>query len=405
VYFNTCHHYWDTYWPEQDVHPFTPHDIDLLTAFMRGIGMEPNVFIQGYFGSLRRLGSEETVPAVMKFNSESSPVSAALIVARLLTCSSSKPLDITLSVFEDVCGMDEFWDILKHLRHSEQAGGLRHVRELSYEGLQMTGARKRQSDAVDIGGLDTSGSRWGLADQQQSYSHWKQFQLLFGVPIESISLDSTWFHRRNLLYHQFHPGIQSTLTSLTLSCCGTASLVSILPICPYLTTLNYTGVIPDFTPFDAESLGIALGHAPSLEHVTICFWFMWSARLGRPEACWLRGTIGTLKNLVRLQTLEIPTQLLLGWGLDTPRKPLWDVLPDSLHKLKLRDDGAEIFTAQHHDYCWAKTLAPLFEYLEWREHSCMDQICICQRFSRLDSAVMFLLQQKCHRLGIKLGFE
>jgi hypothetical protein len=57
---------------------------------------------------------------------------------------------------------------------------------------------------------------------------------------------------RNLLYHQFHPGIQSTLTSLTLSCCGTASLVSILPICTYLTTLNYTGVIPDFTPFDSD---------------------------------------------------------------------------------------------------------------------------------------------------------
>jgi hypothetical protein len=61
----------------------------------------------------------------------------------------------------------------------------------------------------------------------------------------------------------------------------------------------------------------------------------------------------------------------------------------SLHKLKLRDDGAKISTPLHPEYCWAKTLAPLCEYLEWREHSChasMDQICIYQRFSWLDSA-------------------
>jgi hypothetical protein len=60
----------------------------------------------------------------------------------------------------------------------------------------------------------------------------------------------------------------------------------------------------------------------------------------------------------------------------------------SLHKLKLRDDGAEISTPLHPEYCWAKTLAPLCEYLEWREHSCMDQICIYQRFSWLDSATL-----------------
>jgi hypothetical protein len=61
----------------------------------------------------------------------------------------------------------------------------------------------------------------------------------------------------------------------------------------------------------------------------------------------------------------------------------------SLHNLKLRDDGAEISTPLHPDYCFGKTLAPLCEYLEWREHSChasMDQICIYQRFSWLDSA-------------------
>jgi hypothetical protein len=48
-----------------------------------------------------------------------------------------------------------------------------------------------------------------------------------------------------------------------------------------------------------------------------------------------------MKNLVRLQTLEIPTQVLLGCDLDRPRLPLWGVFPDSLHELQLRDDGSE----------------------------------------------------------------
>jgi hypothetical protein len=70
----------------------------------------------------------------------------------------------------------------------------------------------------------------------------------------------------------------------------------------------------------------------------------------------------------------------------------------SLHKLKLRDDGAEVSTPLHPDYCWAKTLAPWCEYLEWSEHSChasMDQICIYQRFSWLDSASLI----ECRRNG------
>jgi hypothetical protein len=46
--------------------------------------------------------------------------------------------------------------------------------------------------------------------------------------------------------HEFHPGIQSELTSMTLFVCKTAPLVSILRICSHLTTLKYFGVIRDF---------------------------------------------------------------------------------------------------------------------------------------------------------------
>jgi hypothetical protein len=186
-------------------------------------------------------------------------------------------------------------------------------------------------------------------------------------------------------------------------------LVTLLRICPHLARLNYIGVIHDFNAFDAELFGIALGLAPSLEHVSLCleftmrrdFWGLW-------DAPWLKGTIGALKNLVRLRTLEIPAHVLLGWCLDTPRLPLWDVFPGSLHELRLRDDGSEL---PQTIFSWAHSLSPLSEYLDWRADDsnssigvALDQVFI-QRRGQFNPDVVEALQQKCDRLGIKITFR
>jgi hypothetical protein len=393
--------------PWQGSQPFTPHDIKLLRSFMRRLGMEPKAFSR-YFKSFGRQWYELSIHTAQlnSCNSESGPVSMALIFALLLTCSSSKPLDLRLVLCE-VCGVDDFWEILEHLIQSEPAGGLRPVRQLSYSGYKV-------EQSVEVGILGAGGSGWGAVhdddhpNQQLSYSHRSQRKLLFGISMESISLSTRCW---DSLAPEFHAGVQSALTSMTLRIrgCETASLVSILRICPHLTRLNYIGVIHDFNPFDAETLGIALGHAPSLEHVSLCLEFTMSRRfLGLWDAPWLQGNIGALKKLVRLRTLEIPAHVLLGWCLDTPRLPLWDVFPGSLHELRLRDDGSHL---PQNIFSWAHSLSPLSEYLDWRADDsnpsigvALDQVFIQQR-GRFNPDVVEALQQKCDRLGIKITFK
>jgi hypothetical protein len=63
-----------------------------------------------------------------------------------------------------------------------------------------------------------------------------------------------------------------------------------------------------------------------------------------------RGSIGSLKNLHRLQRLEMPTCVLLGWHtwpITGKPQTLYDVLPPSLKELCLRDDMMD-----HPDYQW-----------------------------------------------------
>jgi hypothetical protein len=388
--------------PRSESQPFTQHDIELLASFMRGIGIEPTAFIWRYSESLGRLGSEETVNAVAQSNWESGPMWAALIFARLLTCSSSKPLALRLvSKGEALRGSGEFWEILNHLIESEWAGGLRRVRQLSYDGYKAHFP------------LSVQQTFWGapFADrpvQQRYYSRQNELALLFEIPMESISLSTNC---RDSLAHVIHPGVESALISMTLRGCEIAPLASILQKCSHLTTLNYIGLIHDFIPFDMEALGIALGHSRSLEHVNISFEFARKVCLVGPwDTPWLLGNIGTLKGLAQLKTLEIPTQVLLGLDLDTPRRPLWDVFPAGLLELQLRDDGSELskpISDYCWDYCWDKTLSPLYEYLDWRENNCgpsmgvaLDWIGIVQRNHLLDSAVVEELQLKCDHLGI-----
>jgi hypothetical protein len=335
-------------------------------------------------------------------------VPVALIFAMLLMCSdsSAKPLDLRLVVDEEKCWTGAFWGLLKYLMHSERAGGLRHIQQFSYDGH-----KKQQSAEVGIRGLGawrrTGRSRGAVhgdrPNQQTSHPHRNRLVLLFEIPMESISLSTCCW---DSLAYEFHPGLESALPSMTLRDCGTAPLVSTLRICPYLTTLtlNYTGIAHGSKPFDAEALGIALGHAPSLEDVNICFDFT------KPrEARWLRGNIGTLKNLVRLQTLAIPTQMLLGWVLDTPRLHLRDVFPASLRELRLRHDGSD---RSWFKYCWKQSHSPISEYLNWRADKrssnigvALNRIYIHQRDSWLDFAVVKELQQKCDLLGIPIEFR
>jgi hypothetical protein len=51
-----------------------------------------------------------------------------------------------------------------------------------------------------------------------------------------------------------------------------------------------------------------------------------------------RGHVGSLKGFTRLEKLEIPLPVLLGWTPDFPNKKLRNVLPPSLKELLLRDD-------------------------------------------------------------------
>jgi hypothetical protein len=397
---------WRKDWPWPGSQLFTPHDSYLLASFMRGIGMEPNAFIEEYFESLRHQPSEElkipedTVLTAAKFNTGSSPVSVALIVALLLTCPSSKLLDLRLVVNEGVYGLGEFWEILKQLMQSEGAGSLHHVQKLSYVGY------REEHSLRGLGGWEPS----DRPDQRLSPARRNQHALLFGIPMESISLSTSGWGSGSLVHELTHGDFEYALTSMTLSTCGTAPLVATLRVCPHLKTLNYSCVIKDDS-FDAEALGIALGHVRSLEHVKICVDFTWEARQRRPgQARWLHGNIGTLKNLVKLRTLEIPTQVLLGWDLDTPvpRLPLCDVFPASLQELTLRDDGAKLSCPiGSYSYFWAKTLSPLSEYLDWRGGSggpsmgaALYRVGIVQRNHLLDSAVAEKLQQKCYHLGI-----
>jgi hypothetical protein len=362
---------------------FTLHDIGLLSSFMLGIGMKPMAVSWWHFVYFRNLRSNETTQVAEFF--PDSPVPVALIVALLLTCSSSKPLDLGL-VMDEAGQMDEFWEIFKHVTHWRRVGGLRHLRQLSYVGhARHFGGGFRSMHMVGNGRA----------------VHHNQFALLFRIPMESILLSSSCW---DPLVPQFRAGDQSALTSMTLRECKTGPLVSILRVCPHLKTLNFTGVI-NWDSFDAKALGITLGHVSSLEHLDICFesrrYGHYNTHINAPP--WLRGNIGTLQNLARLQTLELPTQLLLGWGLDTPRLPLWDVFPASLRELRLRDDGSTLSS-----YCWSRTLSPLCEYLDWRAKNSstevvLDRIRIHQRGSRLESAVVEELQQKCDRLGITIG--
>jgi hypothetical protein len=111
--------------------------------------------------------------------------------------------------------------------------------------------------------------------------------------MESISLSTRC--EDSLVHELTYGGIESALTSMTLRHCGIAPLASILQECPHITKLNYTVVLYNFNPFSAGALGIALGHASSLENLNIRF------ELTRPkEPRWLLQNIGTLKSLAQL---------------------------------------------------------------------------------------------------------
>jgi hypothetical protein len=314
--------------------------------------------------------------------------------------ASSKPLDLRIVFDEEKCWTGALWGLLKYLMHSDRAEGLRHIQQLSYDGRE----KPRRHTARELPRRSRESVHGDRKSQKKSGPYRTRLPLLFGIPIDSISLSTCCW---DSMTFECHPGLEFTVPSMTLFDCETAPLVSTLRICTHLTTLtlNYSDSTQGSEQFDADALGIALGHAPSLEHVNICFEFARSK-----EAPWLRGNIGTLKNLARLQTLEIPTQVLLGWDMDAPRLPLWDVFPTSLQELRLRHDGSD---RSWFKSCWKQSLSPISEYLDWRAKKkrslnkgvALNRICIHQRGSWMDLAVVEELQGKCYLLGIPIAFE
>jgi hypothetical protein len=60
--------------------------------------------------------------------------------------------------------------------------------------------------------------------------------------------------------------------------------------------------------------------------------------------------MGSLKSFTKLERLEIPLPVLLGWSLDFPVKNLRSVLPSGLKELCLRDDLVDGYKG--HTYPW-----------------------------------------------------
>ena len=56
-----------------------------------------------------------------------------------------------------------------------------------------------------------------------------------------------------------------------------------------------------------------------------------------------RGYMGSLRSFSKLERLEIPLPVLLGWNPDFSCKKLRDVLPSSLKELCLRDDLVDMY--------------------------------------------------------------
>jgi hypothetical protein len=64
-----------------------------------------------------------------------------------------------------------------------------------------------------------------------------------------------------------------------------------------------------------------------------------------------RGWMGSLQSMTKLERLEIPLPVLLGWNPDPSRK-LRDVLPNNLRELRLRDDLVDWWFEGETTYSW-----------------------------------------------------
>ena len=202
--------------------------------------------------------------------------------------------------------------------------------------------------------------------------------------IKSISVD---LPRTSLMWPQQKIPV-STLTSLHLRQTGffEENMETILLATPHLKSLVYHAtfhVVMDF--LDCRRLSHCLSLVQgSLESLKIsveqyCF---------RPDFAYneFRGTLGrlsSLQNFEKLQTLEIPFFVLLGYPEDKERK-LVKVLPPHLRELRLRDDllglgkirwGGEDFSGLVEKFLadrneWdrdLKCLSLLLSHSQWRE--------------------------------------
>ena len=148
------------------------------------------------------------------------------------------------------------------------------------------------------------------------------------------------------------------------------TLERLLAATPNLTSLK-CGFWCDPEPMDGRSsflncaaLGRALRHARSIEYLAISVKFFtssamevdWGGAYEKGEHWGIKGSIGSLKELTHLKSLEIPIVVLLGWVATTSAPQFADVLPGQLRQLLLRND-----------------LNFFYKY-EWNQQACLDNL-------------------------------
>lgn len=145
--------------------------------------------------------------------------------------------------------------------------------------------------------------------------------------------------------------------------------------------------------FDCAKLGQSLSYVQhSLEHLVISVQFVslqTDVALGGFRG--MAGKLDTLNGFKKLHSLVIPSIVLLGWTVDSPRK-MGDILPLSLRHLCLTDDLHELGEDKWGD----EALLPLIqEFLEERSFSA----------SKLESISLLLNQSQtewCEEARVKL---
>jgi len=207
------------------------------------------------------------------------------------------------------------------------------------------------------------------------------------------------------------------LTELILVKTPNFHLKEILSVCPNLKTLRYEYVGDDHviegndeSVFECEMIGEALKQVSStLEHLTLDAQINSSSasELWNESPWGVRGRVGDLSLLIKLQNIEVPIGLLLGIGPDEVQ--IADVLPKSIRNIHFRKDLPYLPFLSDHDESSKIFFDSSPQYLECKR-DCAPDLKVISIGLRHHDQYKFrkeinLLEEACRKQGVEFYFS